>query len=646
MRGQPPGCHGVARQRGSVTIMASIFVITAILLGIAFDAGYLFYMRRHLQAVADMAATAGAQALPDYDQVYARVNGSIQGNAFSGESLSVGVCGGAGAGAGTVQVVCGQWPGGANGNTTNVVNPLTSGDEANNAVQVTVSENVNSFFPGVGSRLVTRTAIAQKVQQPTAAFSIGSGLANVNPTMLNGVLSSLLGTTVSLSAITYQGLANANVKLLDLVNIVPLSAGSMDQLLNTEVSVASLLNASLNALSPTQIAALGISAGDIQALSTAIAGSALGQSTIALSDILNVSLSNVQQLLATNLNVGDLVMFGLEAANAKNDPNHLLDLGSLITVPGVGSLALKAAVIESPKTAIGEPGQNADGSWKTQAHTAQIRLYLDLGGITGLGGSNNLIPPLSVLGIVNATLNLPSGSLLELPINLEVAPGQAWLADLQCNNPVSTSTATIGAQPGIANIFLGKMPTAFTNTTQAWADLEKDPFNLISLAANINLLFGLIPVLNAEVDLTTQLGLQVSGPSTQHVFSVSDIGTATGTWTVGTQYSIGAALANALFPTSGKAFLNTDNVKLTTNLSVLGIPANALGFIVNWLTGGLVNLLGSVSGLLSPVLTPVLQALDPVLTPLLNALGVQLGYADVRLLWVNCDTVNNVQLVY
>lgn len=61
-----------------------------------------------------------------------------------------------------------------------------------------------------------------------------------------------------------------------------------------------------------------------------------------------------------------------------------------------------------------------------------------------------------------------------------------------------------------------------------------------------------------------------------------------------------------------------------------------------------VTLLGiDVSLLARPLLIPALsligQTLDAVLSPLLGALGIQLGYADIKLLSLDCDAV---ELVY
>jgi uncharacterized membrane protein len=61
-------------------------------------------------------------------------------------------------------------------------------------------------------------------------------------------------------------------------------------------------------------------------------------------------------------------------------------------------------------------------------------------------------------------------------------------------------------------------------------------------------------------------------------------------------------------------------------LTVLGIPLGPIG-----------------AAILSPVLAVIGATLDAVLTPLLEVLGIQLGYADIKLLSLDCDAV---ELVY
>ena len=60
-------------------------------------------------------------------------------------------------------------------------------------------------------------------------------------------------------------------------------------------------------------------------------------------------------------------------------------------------------------------------------------------------------------------------------------------------------------------------------------------------------------------------------------------------------------------------------------LTVLGIPLGAAGAVI-----------------LAPVLALIGSILDSVLTPLLQAIGIQLGYADIKLLSLDCDAVELV----
>ncbi|MNE72541.1 hypothetical protein D3C80_1684950 [compost metagenome] len=65
------------------------------------------------------------------------------------------------------------------------------------------------------------------------------------------------------------------------------------------------------------------------------------------------------------------------------------------------------------------------------------------------------------------------------------------------------------------------------------------------------------------------------------------------------------------------------------------------------LVDGLVNNITTIAGnllpLLTPILNPIFTLLDSLLGPLLKTLGLQIGYADVELLWADC---NSAQLVY
>ena len=85
-----------------------------------------------------------------------------------------------------------------------------------NAIKVTAAQSVPQIFLG-GQSSATRSAIAAVT--PQAGFSIGSFLASFNSqqaTVLNALLSTL-GTSANVTAVGYQGLANTDVSVNQLV---------------------------------------------------------------------------------------------------------------------------------------------------------------------------------------------------------------------------------------------------------------------------------------------------------------------------------------------------------------------------------------------------------------------------------------------
>src|SRR5690606_26228773 len=60
--------------------------------------------------------------------------------------------------------------------------------------------------------------------------------------------SMLLGTSVNLSLVDYQGIANANVNLLGMLNALGASVGTTSDLADVNVDLRALLNAAVSAL--------------------------------------------------------------------------------------------------------------------------------------------------------------------------------------------------------------------------------------------------------------------------------------------------------------------------------------------------------------------------------------------------------------
>lgn len=396
------------RQHGSVAVMAAIFLTIMIVLFSSIDIGYVFYMKRDLQKTADLAALAGAQQLASTplsgnpttcaatDAPVLAAIGNAQANGFSATRTNI------------ITPTCGFWDPVANAGAAPSYFAAPATGTSLNAVRVNVSQTVQTFY-GLGSKKISAQAIATG-SSPTATFSLGTGLLSLcspNGSLSALLVNGLLGSSVCLSLATYNGLAGAQVSLLKVLANLNIDVGTVTQVANAQVSLAQLVNASIAALSPAQVASIAVT--DLAKLTTGT----LGGTILTIKDILNLDAANGVAALDTQINVLDLLNVGtLQVANRSNFIN------TNVTIPGVGGLRLK--LIEPPQIAVGGVG--------AAATSAQLRLSL--------------------------SANIPG--LLSLPLYIDLAPGKAILKSLQCNAPQS---ATFSIQPGLAEVCLANGQT-------------------------------------------------------------------------------------------------------------------------------------------------------------------------------------------
>jgi uncharacterized membrane protein len=550
------------RQRGAISIMAAVgltAVISAALLAV--DLGNLFYTKRHLQSVADNAALSAVNDLTLADSIAldtARLNEFTvpggQGNALA--------------------TVVGRYDE-ATPEGQYVGSFTPGGDpELQNAVRVTVTTQEPLFFM-LGSREVTATATATRAD--VAGLSIGSGLLSIDTeqsALLNGILGGLLHTSLSLDAVSYQGLATANVRLLDLVK-ADASVGTVEELLAADISVADLIRLTATALSQSEVANVDLSVLNTLSL---LALKVPGDLSLKLGDLLKVSLADSSAAANAELNVLQLISLSAQVANGE----HFLNVPMVgINLPGLVTLNLALSLIEAPSIAIGPPGQDENGEWRTRAHTAQARLKLDL--------------------VVGELL----GGLLRVPLYVELAKGQAWLESIDCRWPREDSTVMIGATSGIAGIYLGNV--------NADAMTNRETAATVTPAQILNVLGLLTITAQAGIDLPGGAAdLEFHGPfNDQNTQRVSGVSTA--------------GLAQSL----------VDTLVLDTG----GLVGGLLNLVL-----GLIGLdLDEILKLVLQALTPVLGLVDSILAPVLSLLGLQLGYADVTNFYLTCGNARLVR---
>jgi uncharacterized membrane protein len=606
-------------QRGSMAVTMMLMLAGLIaMLGLV-EIGYLYWAKRETQKVVDLSALAGAQQLAqcaaDNSSNTAALGNATVDNGFTG----------------TLAIACGYWdpgqPGAQHFATATAQQPT-------NAVRVQAALPLVPFFGFAHFSSVSATAIATG-GQPIASLSVGSRLLGLSPNgPLNQLLSSTLGTSLGLNLLSYQGIANTDVSLLGLKNLIAANAGTVDDVLNTSVTVSQFLNAYVSLLDQSPNSAQI----DFNFVNTQIAliEAQLGSTAITLGDILNVNADTTDPTtaLGVNVNAADILSAVLQAANSKN----AVALQALnVNLLGLANVNVALTIVEPPKIAVGVAGYNADGTPITEAHTAQVRLQANVSALNAGNGSKSL------LSLLLVQVTLPANALVSIPLNVEVVPATAWLDTIACHVPASgggvTQQVTVKAQPGIADVFLGNLPaSAYSDTTQNWDTIIGTA--IANGSAYANLLAINVYVLGIPIGIGLQAYSHVPVVSSsvgEHVFTVdpnTPIAQQAGmTWTTQTGTTL---LTSVLQAVTNPALLN-----IRLNPAQTGLISSVLSLVVNSLSVILTNLLG----VLGPLLSPVLSTLDSALIdPLLNVLGIDVGAADVNLLSVNCD--NGAQLVY
>lgn len=626
-------CTPRRQQRGSVITIAAIALSLIVIALIGAELGYLFFMKREFQKTADLAALAGAQKLQSTTatnrcELAAGAATSNAGQNLSGIAIDTPDCG---------NWTAGQSSGASAGCFAGTDDHFVVLGSPLNAVRVRINQPAPTllpFFPW--NRTICVQAVAA-LDEPWASFSVGSGAARLNEGALNQMLSLLLGTNVKLSLVDYTGLANTKVNLLGMIDALDLNVGTYDQLVNTNVTLAKLLNAAIKVLpqsNDSETASLAanllddflkLSGGiDLETVSINLLNIAQQQAGL-LS--LDASTTDPRSALNGNISALSLLSVALQVANSKSAAGAAttVDLGLLAKV------ALQAKVIEPPAIAVGPPGYYSNNAAKTQAHTGQIRAKLNVQVLTAAGGDNNLLNIPLLLRV-----SLPAKQLINLPIYLEVASGDANLEQVHCNTPGGKYDIQINAAPGLAHIFLGNIPAAFDNTSGPWGSLVKERSKLLSIKVD---LLGSILTDPIMIDLLVKMDLSIPGngivgrKTLSYIFDPNMPASQQNLiQTVGSEQNLGKIIASAI---------NSDAFDVQLNTSGLGLA----GSILNELLKGLHTIVSGVLNVLSLILTPVLTLLDDeLLRPLFKTLGLQLGYADVQLLSASCQ--GTAKLVY
>lgn len=413
----------LADRRGLSTI---VFAGTSLVLfgfgAMTVDVASIFYQKRRQQTATDLAALAAAA---DIERATNAARASASRNGFPADAVGIVQAGTYTPDARLAPAARFQQGSGPAANAARV--------EMRATTPLILGRVLASSLGGESGEvaIVTQAIAAQDAQ---AAFAIGSRLARVEGGALNGLLGGLLGASLSLSVMDYEGLARARIDLFSfarrLATRASISALTFEEVLRANVRIGDIVLAAQDAArdqgaGSDAIAALGRLSG------------ALGSSgqRINLQSLVSFGVYGGRQLseevpLKASLAALDLISAAAQIANGSRQ----LDLGLAVNVPGLAAVSLKLAIGERPVgTSLVRVGRAG-----ASVHTAQTRLLLTL----TLVGSGQ-------------------ASLVRLPLYLELAAATARLTAISCGaGDVTSSRVTLGVTPAVMDAWIGQVSNA------------------------------------------------------------------------------------------------------------------------------------------------------------------------------------------
>jgi uncharacterized membrane protein len=407
--------------RGNIAIMgAGLMVVVIGCAALGVDLGSIFADRRKTQSTADLAAIASASNLTNATNA---ASATIVDNNYPASAL--------------VSVELGNYT--ADATVAPNSRFATPAVGTPNAARVTLNTQTPLYFARyiTGSDHYTIKTSATASSTALASFAIGSRLVSLNGGLINAMLGSMLGTSLSLSVMDYQSLINANINAFDfltaLATRVNLTGVTYGNVLGGNIKVADIIAAALATQQATNGASSATTA--LSTISQAVSASA---TKIVPGNVIDLGPydylpTGQKPKVGVNVSVLSLLWAMAEVANG----THQIATGVNLSLPGIASVSLTATIGERP---VGSAWL-AVGAQGASVHTAQTRILLSIQ-LVGSGG----------VSVVN------------LPVYVEVASGTATLNAINCGHPnISTSTVTLGVTPGIVDAWIGNVTTADLN---------------------------------------------------------------------------------------------------------------------------------------------------------------------------------------
>lgn len=567
-------------ERGAVAVMTALLLSSVLLVvaGLAVDLGMGRVGRRDMQAVADTVALDLARLLDGRTRSQIEAGSSIQPSLTNALSASVQRNDAHALGDGitvTPYLVTvdktGSYPsvGGVPTQVASTVSP--------NAVVVMAKTHVSFVFGSAVGVSPTRQAVANA--SSTACFRLGSYAARLDSStspLLNLLINKMLGGSINLDAVSYQGLAAANISLLGLA--AKLGLGTVDQLLTTSLSANKVLLAAVDVLKQNGDTA------NANILNTIAVG--VGALPIKLGSLVNVAPGSGAAETAT-LDVLDLVTGAAYVANGSNAIS-VPSLGTNLGLTGT-SLTTALSIISKPSTAC--PAKVDPAASDSVASTSQVHL--------SISGKVASLPALTGLTLTVGNTN----------VTVDVAPATGTLTSVTCGNETTANPSgeDVQVKSGLAS--------ASVSTTVSIGGTVTSGGLLGTLLGGLGTLLNSVLSIQIQGSLTLSAG--TAQPSTTKTAQIR-VPVSPTSWD------------KAVSTGSGDLGVNTLSVVPTWTTGPTIVAKGLLGTITlnaSQIAQVVSNLVSSlVSGLLDPVVTSLNST---VLSPLFHMLGLEIGGADV-----------------
>jgi hypothetical protein len=436
---------------------------------------------------------------------------------------------------------------------------------------------------GIDEGRASRTAVG--VSQSASCIQFGSYVASLSPAssaLFGDILKPLLGAS-TLNMVGYNGLASANISLLDLVSAPSIGVGTVHEL----VSAPSITAGEMFLAAAHVLASQGKLAE--AAVFTAASTSVVAPVVLDMGKFLLVDSSTSDAVLQTKLNALDLLIGTIFLANGQN----LLDVANLQAQLGsVGvTTNTELKIIESPRRYC---------AGEVDARTSQVSFKSTI----KVQPSNSPLvnTARSLLRLVNPLTGSPDATVM-MALNAQVAGAHGHITNTTCD------------------------PDVFD--FDIWTDLAT-----MSLTGQVTVKGSIsATVLGlANVDIPVQFGVTVSSST----FKPAATAPVHGQLSIPPQ-----TYADHVEVGPGDLILPHVTFSVTPStlqvgpvtVNILGIPVvvptGDLLSAVNPVIAALLSPTGALVGRIEPLVTPIVDKVNGILKQLNEALGMNLGGADV-----------------